>query len=140
MARTGSTLLLTAWSVAVVSTLGALFIGEVMGQMPCVLCWYQRIAMFPLAVLLGVAAYRDDASAWRYALPLAVIGLVLAGYHSLLFVGAIPAAIQPCTAAGPSCSGDAMLLFGSLPLPILSLAAFLILTVNLLLLRRSASQ
>ena len=47
--------LFIAWLVALAATLGALFIGEIMGQVPCQLCWYQRIAMFPLALILGVA-------------------------------------------------------------------------------------
>ena len=96
------TLMLLAWAVAMAATLGALFIGEVMGQMPCTLCWYQRIAMFPLALILGVAAYRHDADVWRYALPLAVAGLALAGYHSLQYSGLLPDPIIPCQAIGPS--------------------------------------
>lgn len=51
---------MSAWLLSVVATAGALFIGEVMGMTPCVLCWYQRIAMFPLAVILGVACYREE--------------------------------------------------------------------------------
>lgn len=116
-------LMLLAWSVALAATLGALFIGEVMGQMPCTLCWYQRIAMFPLTLLLGVASFRSDFGAWRYALPLSLIGLMLAGYHSLLYAGIIPAPIVPCQANGPSCSGDGMLI-GGVHIPYLSAAAF----------------
>ena len=67
-------LLIAAWIVAMAATLGALFIGEVMGQAPCVLCWYQRAFMFPLAVVLAVACFMSDARAWRYALPLAAGG------------------------------------------------------------------
>ena len=61
--------LIGAWLIALVSTLGALFLGEVMGRTPCVLCWYQRIAMFPLAVVLGIACYLSDLNVRRYALP-----------------------------------------------------------------------
>ncbi|MDZ4790528.1 MAG: disulfide bond formation protein B [Hyphomicrobiales bacterium] len=67
-------LLFAAWAVALVSTFGALFISEVMGQTPCLLCWYQRIFMFPLAIVFGVACYASDPASWRYALPLAAIG------------------------------------------------------------------
>uniref|UniRef100_UPI002FC682D4 disulfide bond formation protein B n=2 Tax=unclassified Hydrogenophaga TaxID=2610897 RepID=UPI002FC682D4 len=52
--------LVVAWGVALVSTLGALFLGEVMGMTPCLLCWYQRIFMFPLALILGMAAFAED--------------------------------------------------------------------------------
>jgi disulfide bond formation protein DsbB len=72
-------LLFAAWVIALVATLGALFIGEVMGQTPCVLCWHQRIFMFPLAVLLAIACFRSDPGIWRYALPLAAIGWLIAG-------------------------------------------------------------
>lgn len=120
-----------AWVVALVAGLGALFVGEVMGQAPCVLCWYQRIAMLPLAIILGVAAFRGDLAIWRYALPLALIGGVVAGWHSLLYVGWLPEAIEPC-GAGPSCTDANMTLFGTLPLPFLSLAAFLLISGLLL--------
>lgn len=128
-------LLLVAWLLAVAATLAALFIGEVMGKTPCVLCWFQRIFMFPLAVMLTIACYRADFSVWLYALPLAVIGWVIALYHCLLFVGVIPEDLKPCS-AGTSCSGADMLIFGSVPLPLLSLAAFTAIALLLVLIRR----
>lgn len=128
---TGSQALLTAaWIVALVATLGALFVGEVMGQVPCVLCWYQRIAMFPLAVLLGVAAFRGDWGVRPYAVPLAIAGFAVAGFHSLLYAGIVPEAIEPC-GAGPSCASAEMTILGGLPLPFLSLAAFTAITLVL---------
>ncbi|MBA1264564.1 MAG: disulfide bond formation protein B [Gammaproteobacteria bacterium HGW-Gammaproteobacteria-9] len=128
-------LLATAWLLAVAATLAALFIGEVMGRTPCVLCWFQRIFMFPLAVILTIAFYRADFTVWRYALPLAVIGWVMALYHCLLFVGVIPEDQKPCS-AGTSCSGADMLIFGSVPLPLLSLAVFTAIVLLLVLIRR----
>lgn len=109
--------------------MAALFIGEVMGQMPCVLCWYQRIAMFPLALILGVAAYRGDPEVWRYALPISIVGLGTATYHSLMYSGVLPSPIVPCS-AGPSCSDDGMLIVG-FPIPFLSTIAFAAITVLL---------
>ena len=129
-------LLLLAWLVALVSTLSALFIGEVMGQAPCVLCWFQRVFMFPLAVILAIACYRSDFAIWRYALPLAAIGAALAVAHTLLYAGLIPQPIQPCTATGPSCSGAGMTIFGGVPLPVLALLAFTLITVLLIIIRR----
>lgn len=67
-------LLLCAWLLALVSTIAVLFVGEVMGQLPCVLCWFQRAFMFPLVLVLGVACCLSDTGVWRYALPLAVMG------------------------------------------------------------------
>lgn len=116
--------LFAAWIVALAASLGALFIGEVMGQVPCSLCWHQRAFMFPLALLLAVACYRSDAGAWRYAVPLAATGWLIASWHTLLFYGVVSEAIQPCSASGPSCSGENMILLGWAPLPVLSLLAF----------------
>ena len=134
---TNEATLYAAWAVALFASLGALFVGEVMGQTPCVLCWYQRIAMFPLAVVLGIAAYRGDAGAWRYGLPLSVAGTILASWHTLLYIGWLPEAIEPCS-QGPSCTDANMTLFGLLPLPALSLVAFAVITALLLKTARTA--
>jgi disulfide bond formation protein DsbB len=128
--------LFAAWLVALGSTAGALFIGEVMGKTPCLLCWYQRAFMFPLAVVLAVACYTGDGGIWRYGLPLAAIGFAVAGYHNLLFLGVIPEEIQPCTRTGPSCSGADLNLIGVIPIPLLSLGAFAALMVLFFIIRR----
>ena len=125
-----------AWGVALAATLGALFIGEVMGKVPCTLCWYQRIFMFPLVAVLGVATYRTDTAVWRYALPLAVMGWVVAAYHTLLYFDVIPKPIVPCSINGPSCSGDGMVIFGFIPIPLLSVLSFTLITGLLLVIRR----
>ena len=132
-------LLFASWIVALTATLGALFIGEVMGQAPCVLCWHQRVFMFPLAVILAVACFRSDAGVWRYALPLTLLGWLIAAYHMLQYVGVIPAALLPCTAGGPSCSGEGMTILGGLPIPALSLLAFTAIAVLLTLTARRPS-
>ncbi|UCJ18862.1 disulfide bond formation protein B [Pseudomonas sp. MM211] len=128
-------LLLTAWLLALLATLAVLFVGEVMGQVPCNLCWFQRAFMFPLVVILGVACYLSDAGVWRYALPVAIAGLLVALYHNLLYFRVIPEAIKPC-GMGPSCSGADMTVLGSVPLPLLSLGVFSLIAVLLLLVRR----
>ena len=121
--RTGFAALYVAFAIALVSTLGALFIGEVLGQTPCVLCWYQRIAMFPLALILGIGALTEDHGVRRYALPLALAGGAVALWHSGLYADLLPEAVAPCSREGPSCTDAAMTILG-LPLPYLSLAAF----------------
>jgi len=126
-------LLFVAWLCALVSTLAALFIGEIMGQAPCILCWYQRIFMFPLAIILGIAVYLSDDSVRHYGVALAGGGWLVAMYHSLLYLGIIPEKIQPCTLTGPSCTGSDMTLFGTLPLPVVSLFAFTVIFVCLAL-------
>lgn len=122
--------LLTAWIISMIASLGALFIGEVLGQTPCVLCWYQRAFMFPLAVILGVACYRVDFGVWRYALPLAMIGGLIAAYHSALYANLIPTPLVPC-GEGPSCTDADMTILGGVPLPFLSLASFLLISTLL---------
>ena len=91
--------------------------------------------MFPLVLVLGVACCMSDAGVWRYALPLAVMGWLIALYHNLLYFGLIPESITPC-GAGPSCSGVDMTIFSGVPLPLLSLGVFSLLIVLLVLIRR----
>ena len=124
------TLVFAAWLVAALSTLGALFMGEVMGLTPCVLCWYQRIAMFPLVVVLAVGLFPLDTNVVSYALPLAVAGLLLAAYHLLLTMGVIPEGMAPCTQGVP-CGKIQVQWFGFVTIPLLSFFAFL--SINILL-------
>lgn len=132
-------LLVLAWLVSVVATAGALFIGEVMGMTPCVLCWYQRIVMFPLAVVLGIACYSDDRRGAVYALPLAFGGVALAGYHTMLVAGVVPKAWVPC-GAGVSCSDQKLEILNGIQIPWLSLSAFGLITGLLLAYRRRTSK
>ena len=127
----GELALFAAWAVALIATLSVLFIGEVLGQTPCILCWYQRAFMFPLAVILGIAAWRADFTIRIYAIPLAIIGAGIALWHLGLFMGLIPEAIQPCTADGPSCTDENQLFLG-MPIPLLSFAAFSAIIILLL--------
>src|SRR4030065_1891209 len=94
---TAWTLIFGAWLVASVSTLGALFFGEVMQLQPCVLCWYQRIFMFPMVLILPIGLFPFDRNVVRYALPLAGIGCLSAVSHLLLVAGVVPESIKPCT-------------------------------------------
>ncbi len=115
--------LFAAWLIAATATLGALFFGEVVKLPTCVLCWYQRIFMFPLAVILPLGLFPLDRKVIRYALALAVPGLLLAVFHQLLVAGVIPESIQPCTQGVP-CSQTVAVWFGFVTIPLLSAAAF----------------
>jgi len=121
--------LYAAWLISLTATLGALFIGEVLGQTPCVLCWYQRIAMFPLAWILGVACLTNDRHIGRYTLPLALTGAAISLWHSLLYAGVVEEALVPCKQNGPSCTDSAMLTVAGLPIPYLSLLSFTMIIV-----------
>lgn len=118
------TLVFLAWLVATISTLGALFLGEVMGFTPCVLCWYQRIAMFPLVLILAAGLFPFDPKVVRYALPLSIAGLLIAAFHLLLTAGIIPESATPCTQGVP-CSQVVVEWFGFVTIPLLAVGAFL---------------
>ncbi len=133
------TWLLMAWLVATAATLGALFLGEVMGMTPCVLCWYQRIFMFPLAIILGIACFTEDRRGAVSGLALALSGLAMAGYHTLLVAGLIPKAWVPCS-AGVSCADQKLDIFNGVQIPWLSLAAFIVLAFLLIVYLRKSSR
>jgi disulfide bond formation protein DsbB len=115
--------LLAAW----LATCGSLFISEVIGWQPCLLCWYQRIAMYPLALLLPIGILRRDRGLHFYVLPLALLGAPISLYHYLLIkTNLFPP--PPCTAGIP-CTVDYIDWFGFINIPFLALTAFLIIIV-----------
>jgi len=127
-------LIFLSWAIAASATLISLFFSEVMGLVPCVLCWYQRICIFPLAIILLLGLFPLDKNIIKYALPFAVIGLLFTLYHLALFYGFVPEDLKPCTQGIP-CDDDSMILFNVLPIPWLSLIAFGSITTLLLLAR-----
>ena len=122
-----------AWAVAAVATAGSLYLSDVVGLVPCLLCWYQRIAMYPLVLVLGVGWWRGDAGAWRYALPLSTVGLAISVYHRAL--QARPALEVVQCGTGPPCTGRYLNIFGFVTIPTMAGAAFLLVTALLLALR-----
>ncbi|OAR04353.1 hypothetical protein SA87_10060 [Hydrogenibacillus schlegelii] len=131
----GQTALVLAWLVALAASSGSLFLSEVLRYLPCELCWYQRICMFPLALLLGIAAFRKDAGIVVYALPLSLIGGGVALYHVIL--QKIPRKGGIC-AFGASCADDPLNAFGLVTIPMLSFVAFGL--ISALLFRAKAPQ
>jgi disulfide bond formation protein DsbB len=111
------------WAVALTSMLGSLAMSEVFHLLPCVLCWYQRILMYPLVLIVGVGILRRDRGWVWYALPMAGLGVVVALYHSLLQWGIIPEAIAPCQ-VGLSCATKQIDWLGFVTIPFMSLLAF----------------
>lgn len=124
-----------AWFVAVIATAGSLFFSEVMLLPPCVLCWYQRIAMYPLVVILLVGLFTADGAAKRYATPLGLVGWGIAVYHNLLYYKLIPEHMSPC-AQGISCTTKQIEWLGFITIPSLSLLAFTLMLALLLTLFR----
>lgn len=133
------TLLFICWLVASASTLGSLFFSEIMLFPPCILCWYQRIFLFPLVFVLATGLFSRDHSVVRYALPLAATGWLVALYHNLLYTGVIPESIRPCS-RGVSCTEKYIDLFGFLTIPMLSFLSFSTIVALLLVLNRRFSR
>jgi len=129
------TLLFLAWLIATGSTLGSLFFSNVMEFAPCVLCWYQRICLFPLVIMLAQGLFPLDRKVTKYALPLTAAGWLLAAYHNLLYAGIIPESMQPC-GKGVSCSEEYIELFGFLSIPLMALLAFTVLMAILITLKK----
>ena len=116
-------LIFVCWLIVSVATLGSLFLDKALGIEPCSLCWYQRIFMYPLVVILLMGLLPLDRNVTRYALPLAILGWMTASYHLLMYVGIIPESLQPC-GSGPSCLQQDLGLFGFVNIPMLSFISF----------------
>lgn len=112
-----------AWVISLLATVGSLFFSEVMGLPPCALCWYQRIAIYPLVLIIGTGIIRRDGRMRSYALPLCLAGLAVAAYHNLLYYGIIPETLAPCT-QGVSCTERQLEWLGFVTIPLMGLAAF----------------
>ena len=128
--------LTAAWGVALLATAGSLYFSEVANYTPCTLCWYQRIAMYPLVLILGIAIFRRDIGIRIYAIPVAVVGAVIATYHWLL--ERIPELDYGACSAGVPCSQKWFEEFGFVTLPFLALIAFLLIITFLLIPPRGA--
>jgi len=97
---------------------------------PCVLCWYQRIAMFPLVIVLGAGVFRQNLAMALPGLVLAAAGWFIAGFHTLLYWGWINPAITPC-GQGPSCKQAVLQVLGMFDLPFISWLAFTVILLAL---------
>lgn len=132
-------LLFLCWLIAAISTMGSIFFSHTMQFPPCVLCWYQRIFLFPLVFVFTTGLFCHDSGSVRYGMPLALAGWLIALYHNLLYVGIIPESIQPCT-QGVSCTESYIELFGFLSIPMLSLLSFSTIIILLTILKKRFSK
>ncbi|MCH6266025.1 MULTISPECIES: disulfide oxidoreductase [Neobacillus] len=131
--------LLLSWIAALIATLGSLYFSEVLHFIPCTLCWYQRIFMYPLAIMLGIAVYRNDLDIYKYVLPLSVIGMLVSGYHTLLQKLPFLQRFEMCTSGVP-CSKDYINWLGFITIPILAFIAFTIITISMVIVARSQKE
>lgn len=119
--------LLLAWITAIIAMGGSLFFSERMGFIPCTLCWYQRILMYPLVLFLGIAFYQNDKGIYKYVLPLSLIGMVVSGYHYALQKMPTLQEFSACTSGVP-CSGQYINWLGFITIPFLAFIAFTLIT------------
>lgn len=112
--------------VAIVATAGSLWFSLGLGLVPCDLCWYQRILMYPLIVILGVATVERRPGVYRTVLPLSLLGLLIASYHSVL-----QATTTTCSFGGVCAVVQWRLPLLGLTIPNLSLTAFVLITALL---------
>ena len=92
-----------SWVMALMATLGSLFFSEVMKYPPCVLCWYQRICMYPMVLIILAGLFPLTKSLFRFSLPLLSLGWIIAFYHNLLYYKILPESAAPCV-QGISCT------------------------------------
>ena len=130
-------ILYIAWATALVATLVSLYFSEFLYFTPCILCWYQRIAMYPLTVIILAGILRKDKNLPFYALPLSIFGLLVSIYQNLLYFRIIPETISPCT-VGVSCLTKYTSFFGFVDIPLLSFFAFLLITICMLIYRKAS--
>ena len=115
-----------AFGTALVATLGSLYYSEIAGFVPCTLCWYQRILMYPLTVILLVGILKRDAMVSDYVLPLSVIGIGMSGYHYLLQIGVI--AHSAACQVGVPCGLRYVNYLGFVTIPLMAFTAFVLIT------------
>ncbi|MEY8214972.1 MAG: disulfide bond formation protein B [Colwellia sp.] len=132
-------LLFFAWILATSGTLISLFFSEIVQLPVCVLCWYQRIALYPLVIMLPLALFPFDIKIIRYASPLIIFGWFVALFHVLVVAKIIPEAAQPCVQGIP-CSETHFNLLGFLNIPVMSLITFSLLGLLLFLAKKSFTQ
>lgn len=121
-----------AFKIALIATLGSLFYSEVAGFNPCVLCWYQRIFMYPLVALFIVAFKKKQSQIVDYILSLSVVGFLISLYHNILYYtnGGVPV---PCEAGGTSCMKIYVMELGYITIPMMALTAFAAIIISLIL-------
>lgn len=116
-----------AFGTALAATLGSLYFSEIAGFVPCTLCWYQRILMYPLTLITLVGIIKQDDYLPTYVLPFSIIGIGVSTYHYLVQVGVFehPAAC----AVGIPCNLRYVNYFGFVTIPLMALTAFILITI-----------
>lgn len=127
-----------SWLIALGGFFLSIYFGEVAHFEPCRLCWYQRMALFPLVLLLGLGVYRSDPRVISYALPFALFGAFVASYHALQESFPLLQTTALCGEKG-DCSEPIFLILGYFTFPMISALGFLSMTAMLFFLQRKQS-
>ncbi|APW65445.1 disulfide bond formation protein B [Poseidonibacter parvus] len=133
-----STYVFLSFITATIATLGSLFFSEVMEFIPCSMCWYQRIFMYPLVLIFLVNMLYPDDKIVKYAMPIVLVGLSFSIYHNLLMFEIIPESIVPCVQGVP-CSTEYINWLGFITIPFLSLISYSIILILLLFIKKGIS-
>jgi disulfide bond formation protein DsbB len=131
----GLTFVFLAFIVSLVATFGSLFFSEIMNFIPCSLCWYQRIFMYPLLFLFLMNILFPDDKIFKYSFPLVFIGLIISIYHNLLMFKIIPEKLSPCVQGVP-CSVDYINWLGFITIPLLSFFSYTIIFILLIMYKK----
>jgi disulfide bond formation protein DsbB len=115
-----------AFGAALSAMLGSLYYSEIAGFVPCTLCWYQRILMYPLTLILLVGILKHDEGVFDYVLPLSVLGIGVSIYHYLIQLGVI--GHSPACSVGIPCGLRYVNYLGFVTIPLMALTAFTIIT------------
>lgn len=110
------------------ATLGSLYFSEIKHYPPCILCWYQRILLYPLVIIIAVGILRKDKGLPLYVLPMSILGMFIALYHVLLQYSILPESVAPC-ALGVSCTTKYIEYFGFITIPLMSFVTFMVITL-----------
>ncbi|PFA69490.1 disulfide bond formation protein B [Bacillus sp. AFS015802] len=129
MNKKADSLLFLAWASSLIATMGSLYFSEIMKYEPCELCWYQRILMYPMVILLGTAYVRKDFQAALYSAILSGIGILVSLYHYSIQKVSILTESAPACGRVP-CTGEYINLFGFITIPFLALTGFIIIFIS----------
>jgi disulfide bond formation protein DsbB len=131
--------LYSAFAVSLIAMLGSLYFSEIANFPPCVLCWYQRICMYPLVAILGFAIYKRSRDLVLPAFVLASVGWLIGLYHNLLYYEILPEAAAPCL-AGVSCTTKFIEWGGFITIPLLSWLGFTAVLIALIIYWRTSKE
>ncbi|MCA1061858.1 disulfide oxidoreductase [Rossellomorea sp. AcN35-11] len=139
MNKKADSLLFLAWASSLVATMGSLYFSEIMKYEPCELCWYQRILMYPMVILLGVAYVRKDFQAALYSGILSGIGLLVSVYHYSLQKVSFLSESAPACGRVP-CTGEYINFMGFITIPFLAMTGFIIIFISSLIVLKAIKE